>query len=658
MAMMISKFHRLIQSKVLWGIFAIVISIAMVGLFSDVPNIQQTNAEAASVGTLDGNPVPYEEFQDAYAKTRLQAALAFGQALPRTDEVEERLRELAWKRVITLRQIRELNIQVSDAEVLAGIQQQGMFRNQNGQFDARVYAGFLNRFLQQQMGIGQKQFEAYMREELAVTKFQALVAQSILISPIELRRAFQTVTDEFAIDFIEIPKGSIPEEPATSEEAEKYYNENPELFRAPEKAVVKYAAFSIIDAMEKVTLTDEDLLAFYNENIDRYQIDPAPPEELPEADETADEEDTAEESLPEADLPEGDVANESPDEEAAIEENSLAEAPMADEAASPAELATDEMPEVLDLTLPAGEETESAKLLDSTLPELSSVPDVPEVLYKDFEDVKSEISELLRREKARLFAGEAATDFVLSVQDAAYGGESFTDHAAKVGVALASLPPFTRQEIPEGIDAGASFTRDAFDLGTNLTDSFSDPIDGRDTIYVLSLQEKIPSVIPGFPDVKEEAISNASKQKAADALVEFSESLKQGFADQLSKGEDFSKLAEAQGYTVTSLEEITAATGIQNSPYENILFRGFLSRNQGELTDLLPADDLILLAYVRERAPAPAQSFTDYRPRIISNLVRERTQRVFSAFQDHLLDEASFSEKQDEEDRIGQSSSS
>ena len=110
MAMMISKFHRLIQSKILWGIFAVVISIAMVGLFSDMPDIQRVNAEASSVGTLNGEPVQYDEFQNAYAHTRLQAALAFGQSLPRTDEVEERLRELAWKRVISLRQARKLNI--------------------------------------------------------------------------------------------------------------------------------------------------------------------------------------------------------------------------------------------------------------------------------------------------------------------------------------------------------------------------------------------------------------------------------------------------------------------------------------------------------------------------------------------------------------------
>ncbi|HPT17026.1 MAG TPA: hypothetical protein PK388_07065, partial [Kiritimatiellia bacterium] len=88
MAMMISKFHKLIQSRLLWGAFLIIIVFSFVvwGMVwpSDVEKAERANA----AGTLDGQPVSQGEYRSAYLSTYLARALALGrevQSTPATD---------------------------------------------------------------------------------------------------------------------------------------------------------------------------------------------------------------------------------------------------------------------------------------------------------------------------------------------------------------------------------------------------------------------------------------------------------------------------------------------------------------------------------------------------------------------------------------------
>ena len=66
MAMMISKFHKLIQSKVVWTVFAVLISVAFVTVYTGASS-SGGGADPAKelkkpVGVLWGNKISLEEF--------------------------------------------------------------------------------------------------------------------------------------------------------------------------------------------------------------------------------------------------------------------------------------------------------------------------------------------------------------------------------------------------------------------------------------------------------------------------------------------------------------------------------------------------------------------------------------------------------------------
>jgi hypothetical protein len=66
MAMMISKFHKLIQSRILWGVFLIVIVFSFVIWGMVWPSEMEEADRINAAGMLDGEPVSHGEFRAAY----------------------------------------------------------------------------------------------------------------------------------------------------------------------------------------------------------------------------------------------------------------------------------------------------------------------------------------------------------------------------------------------------------------------------------------------------------------------------------------------------------------------------------------------------------------------------------------------------------------
>ena len=82
MTMMISKFHRLIQSRLLWGAFLIIIVFSFViwGMVwpSDVNKMEQANA----AGMLDGELISHSEYRSAYLSSFMARSLTSGRDWP------------------------------------------------------------------------------------------------------------------------------------------------------------------------------------------------------------------------------------------------------------------------------------------------------------------------------------------------------------------------------------------------------------------------------------------------------------------------------------------------------------------------------------------------------------------------------------------------
>ncbi len=266
--MFISRFNKLIRNKVVWSVFAFIVVLSFVA-WTTTTGGSHKGEQANRLGKLEGKPVPAAEFQSAYFNSLLSASLMFGRPLQVNQHLDEALRNMAWRRLITLRMAKNMNIAVAGEEVLEAIHQQPYF-SLNGQFQPDRYAAFLNYFLAN-LQTTEAQFEEYIRQELLLNKTKYLLAQAVWAAPQEIEEFFHQLYDTFVISYAFIDWNDIePSIKISEDEALAYFQDHREEFKIPEKMRVKGIAFPIADYVDKDSLTEDILRDYYEDNIEKF----------------------------------------------------------------------------------------------------------------------------------------------------------------------------------------------------------------------------------------------------------------------------------------------------------------------------------------------------------------------------------------------------
>ena len=269
MTMMISKFHRLIQSRLLWGIFLVVIVFSFVIWGMVWPSQRDRAGQADAVGTLDGETVGFNEFRAADRSIRLSRALALGRDAASTPETEVLLRQLAWQRVATLREARKLGITASDQELVSVLR--ANFSTTNGVYDPQRYAAFLQNMVSP-LGFSVGLFEQHLREEIIIQKLANLIGRQALVTPLEIQRTFDTLLDSFTVEYAALKRDDVAANvKVTPDDARELFNANPEAFTIPEQRRIQYAAFPIADFTDTESeISEDDIQDYYELHIEDY----------------------------------------------------------------------------------------------------------------------------------------------------------------------------------------------------------------------------------------------------------------------------------------------------------------------------------------------------------------------------------------------------
>ena len=269
MAMMISKFHKLIQSRLLWGTFLVIIVFSFVvwGMVwpSDLEKAEQANA----AGTLDGELVSHGEYRSAYLSTYLARALALGREIQSTPETDAALRTLSWQRVATLREVAKLGLVATDQELVGTIRSN--FSETNGAYNPERYQAFLQNMIRP-LGFTIGQFEQHLREEIQIQKLALLIGRQAQVTPLEVRRTFETLLDTFAVEYAMVGPADVESGVSVSDEAARQlFDADPAAFTIPEQREISYAAFPVADYLDEAAeISDDDVQDYYELNIEDY----------------------------------------------------------------------------------------------------------------------------------------------------------------------------------------------------------------------------------------------------------------------------------------------------------------------------------------------------------------------------------------------------
>ena len=576
MTMMIAKFHKLIQSKVMWLGILIVVAVSMV-FFGAATNSGRPVREATSPGTLNGKPVSPEVFQRARLNTYVGITLMIGRAINLTDEINQQLDRAAWNRLVTLDQAHAMGISATDEEVSNAIRMTDLFQSE-GRFDKRNYDAFAQQFLRG-LGMTQRDFEEHVREEITVQKLRSIIDRSFLVSPLEVQRTFHSLSDELTIEYGLLTPDLVQHAVEISEEeARAFYNEDPERFRQPEKLTLRVATLDAALVADQVEVTDDEIQEYYDFNLDQFEVVV-------------------------------DTAGETNDTEKVEEFTEVAD------------------PE----TNPAAETFSFDDDLTSSVTEYKPLEevrgDIVEILkQKQAAALAEQRAEDFVNELGRIKGNKQEAFITLAEKQAI----PLTDLA----------PLSRDDELPEPFDAlGTQFLQAALTLTDDGDYSYSDPVPGSNAVYVLSLVDRVPERVPDFEEVRDQVVAMASEVKVVEKLNELADAVKVEAEKLVAEGDPIDSLLTSYGVPVEKPAPFTAATAEFEQPYAEFLLRGVLVCNSGEVTDPIPVEDGILIAHVLDRTPADTLSMMEVRPQIINQMRRQNSGQVFETYQDYLMKE-------------------
>ena len=564
MPMLISKFHRLIQSRLLWATFLIVIVFSFVIWGTQMPN-QGANAEEANAeGKLNDKWVSRDEFRQAYFDTYMSVVLAVGQPINMTEKIDEEIRKSAWRRIVAMKQARDLGLGASDDEVRATIQAHPGFST-DGRFNPSQYNGFVQNFLAN-LGFSELQFEEHVRGEIALQKLQYMVQQAVLIPPSDINRTFSSLSDTFDIEYVAMTVTNFEKDVSvTREDAHKYFLSDPEQFKIPDRVRVKYVEIPVQKYIADMTVTNEDdALAYYDEHIDDYRV-------------------------------------------------------------------TNTVSETVTNLLAAGSNMVATVVTSK-------------VVTLDFDTVKTNVLTALTLQAARDRAADVATDFVVALAPDRDGNSpKFEDAAQKAGLEVKKLEPFAFEDEVPGVDAGLMFNHVAFNLTSAPDEYFSDAVVGSNHVYVIALDEKLPARVPEFDEVADKVMVAARENALAENLSKKANEIREAAIKAVDEGKPFEQALTPYNLQPVAMTNFTAAEASElTNDYIDIVLRGILPRNQGEVTDLLSTEDAVVIAYVAKRVPSTDVTVGAMKQQIEQTVKRQRARILFEDYQDYLLKQAKF----------------
>lgn len=261
--MLITKFNRMVTNKIVWAIFALLVSILFVAV-GYVGGRGASRAARNGEGRIGEHEVSPEDF-------RLARFFEMGMrdAGDRTPEMQENLRRRAWIRIAMLREAERMNLKTTDAEIRDVIQRDPSFQ-EKGRFSPALY----RRVIAAQLHVDVTVFERYLREQLTIQKLRGAMGALAWTSPAEMNRSLHNLTDDFRVQYSELMARDFTNGITMTEaQAREYYAAHTNDFIQPEQRRVRYVAFPVNQYTSGVAVTEEEIRAYHEEHRDEF---PAP----------------------------------------------------------------------------------------------------------------------------------------------------------------------------------------------------------------------------------------------------------------------------------------------------------------------------------------------------------------------------------------------
>lgn len=158
---------------------------------------------------------------------------------------------------------------VSDELMIKLMKESPKFKNDKGEFDINIFRAMLrnNR-------VSEEEYINKSKEEVLINEFVSTFVGAFKTPEVIIRNTINYMSERRDFDLVQIDlkyfdsKATLP----TPDEVqlEELYKNNNELFRIPEKRTLSYIKIASNLLQNKISITNDELLTFYNENKEEF----------------------------------------------------------------------------------------------------------------------------------------------------------------------------------------------------------------------------------------------------------------------------------------------------------------------------------------------------------------------------------------------------
>jgi peptidyl-prolyl cis-trans isomerase D len=255
--------------KVLFGL--LIISFGLWGV-SDYLFLQDRNRRETVLATVGDEQIRSEELrrtlEPAIERMRTQFGGSVDMQLVRQLGVVDNVLDQLIDRRLLNQEIKRLGLDVPDEVVRAAIYENPAFRGPDGRFDRRLFGQLLmmNR-------LSEDQFVARLRQEIPRNDLVQAVTGGVQPPRPLVEALYRHRNEKRIADIISIPVSAVANAAQPGEaEVTRFYDEHPDLFRAPEYRGFTLASLSPGDLKPETEISQETLQREYAERRDDFQV--------------------------------------------------------------------------------------------------------------------------------------------------------------------------------------------------------------------------------------------------------------------------------------------------------------------------------------------------------------------------------------------------
>jgi peptidyl-prolyl cis-trans isomerase D len=523
-------------------------------------------------GVTIGEREYYDAFQDAVKQYREALGPSFSEKMIEELHLKDKILDNLIAKILILQEAKRMGLSIPDEELREAIESTPAFQV-NGQFDRRSYERFLRL-----SRMTPEQFEQSQREDLLLSKAVSVIKMnSGKVSDEESLETYLYENERINLSFLKVVPDSLKVQVNANEiEIKDYYQKHQEDFRIPTFVQIQYLLFRPSEFEKKVQVSPDEIKRYYDSKKDTFKIPKqvrvrdilikAGPQDTP--DQLEAKKKKTEEILEKAKKTKdfGSLAKQYSEAENASKGGDLGWIQRG--------MLGEQIESIL-FSMKSGDLTGVLVARDGL--HILKIEEVKEEKQKSFEEVKDQILQALKKEKAKAEASRKADDAFYSL----FRSRDLEGYSREKDALIKSTGLVKEgDEIPD-IGKNPLFYSSALSLKLG---EISPVVSIPPNFYILKLVNKKDSRIPPLDEVKEEVTRKVIGTKAEEKARQVAEDL----LNQIRTGKNMREVAREKSYP---LEET-----------------GFFTRTAGVVPKIGPAREFMgILASLTEKNPVPKE---------------------------------------------------